>query len=124
MDAVELARALFAALAQQDDERVRSLCLPDLRASQNNARPMTLDTLLAFNRAVRAVVTDLRYEDAVRSATHTGFVEEHAVRGTLPDGRALDLAVCVVADVRDGKVAALREYVDTAAAAPLVAALR
>ena len=50
-------------------------------------------------------------------------VEEHRVCGTLPDGSNLDLAACVVADVRDGRICALREYMDTAAAAGLVAAL-
>lgn len=63
------------------------------------------------------------YADAIRSATATGFVEEHAVRGTLPDGSRLDLPVCVVADVVDGKKTNLREYFDTGAAAGLIRAL-
>jgi len=37
-------------------------------------------------------------------------VEEHRVRGTLPDGSDLELAVCVVADVRNGAVSDTREY--------------
>jgi len=85
---------------------------------------MSLESLLKFNRMVGKAVTGFRYEDAVRSATGTGFVEEHAVRGTLPDGKPLELAVCVVADVKDGKVTFVREYVDSAASAGLVAALR
>lgn len=59
----------------------------------------------------------------MRSATATGFVDEHSVRGILPDGSQLDVAVCVVADVRDGKVTGIREYLDTGAAAGLIAAL-
>lgn len=123
MDHGEIAKQLFAALARQDDAAVRRLCAPDMRVRQNNGRPMSLDTLLRFNAAVGRVVKDFRYEDAVRSATGTGFVEEHAVRGTLPDGKALDLAVCVVADVKDGRVTDVREYLDSAAAAGLSAAL-
>ncbi|WP_291205025.1 nuclear transport factor 2 family protein [Hyphomonas sp.] len=123
MDHGEIAKQLFAALARQDDAAVRRLCAPDMRVRQNNGRPMSLDTLLRFNAAVGRVVKDFRYEDAVRSATGTGFVEEHAVRGTLPDGKALDLAVCVVADVKDGRVTNVREYLDSAAAAGLSAAL-
>lgn len=53
----------------------------------------------------------------------TGFVEEHKVRGTLTDGSKLDLAVCVLADVRDGKICDLREYLDTSAASGLLEAL-
>ena len=118
-----IAEAPFAALAGQDDARVRALCAPDVRVRQNNGAPMDLETLLGFNRAVHGVVKGFRYEDAVRSATATGFVEEHAVRGTLPDGARLDLAVCVVADIRDGRITDIREYFDTALAAGLVAAL-
>lgn len=124
MDNAEIAKQLFAALAGQDEAAVRRLCAPDMRVRQNTARPMSLDTLLRFNAAVGRAVKDFRYEDAVRSATGTGFVEEHAVRATLPDGTALDLAVCVVATVKDGKVTDVREYLDSAAAVGLSAALR
>jgi ketosteroid isomerase-like protein len=57
------------------------------------------------------------------SATVAGFVEEHSVKGTLPGGNTLDLAVCVVAEIRGGKVTDIREYFDSAAAADLAAAL-
>ncbi len=124
MTNADIARQLFAALAGQDEAAVRAVCSPDLEVRQNNGPPMSLDSLLKFNRMVGKAVTGFRYEDAVRSATDTGFVEEHAVRGTLPDGKPLELAVCVVADVKDGKVTFVREYVDSAASAGLVAALR
>jgi ketosteroid isomerase-like protein len=123
MESVEIAEALFEALAGRDDRAVRNLCSPNLRVRQNDGRAMDLGTLLAFNRAVGRVVKDFRYCDPVRSATATGFVEEHSVRGTLPGGKTLDLAVCVVADIKDGKVTDVREYFDSAAAAELVAAL-
>lgn len=124
MSNAAIAKALFAALATVDDATVRTLCASDMRVRQNNGPPMTLDALLRFNSAVHRVVKDFRYEDAVRSATATGFVEEHAVRGTLPDGKRLDFTVCVVAAVSDGKVTDVREYLDSAAAAGLIAALR
>lgn len=124
MNHAEIASALFAALAANDDQAVRALCAPDLRVRQNKGAPMDLETLLRFNGAVHRAVTDFRYEDAVRSATSTGFVEEHAVRGALPDGTSIDLAVCVVATISAGKVTDVREYFDTGAAAALIAALR
>ena len=124
MDDIEIAAALFDAFAKRDDQTVRNLCSPDLRARQNNGEPMDLATLLAFSAAVTRVVKDFRYCDPVRSLTATGFVEEHAVRGTLPSGKTFDLAICVVAEVTDGKIVDMREYFDTAAAAGLIAALR
>ena len=123
MENTELCAALFEALAAGDDARVRTLCTPDMQAIQNRNPPMNLDALLQFSSAVHGVVENFRYEEAVRSATATGFVEEHSVRGELPDGKSLDLRVCVVADVRDGKICSLREYLDTAAARGLAAAL-
>lgn len=74
--------------------------------------------------AVSGVVPDFRYEDRVVTGTDEGFVEEHMVCGTLPDGSALRLPACVVAEVRDGRIVRLREYLDTAAAAGLLQALR
>ena len=121
--ATEICEALFQAFASGDEDRIRALCAPDMRACQNGNPPMDLDALLHFSRTVREVVRDFRYEDAKRSATATGFVEEHSVRGVLPDGGDLDLTVCVVADVRDGRVCELREYLDTFAARGLSEAL-
>lgn len=123
MDNARLCETLFDAFARGDEERIRTLCRADMQARQNNNPPMDLDSLLGFSRAVLGVVGDFRYEDARRSGTATGFVEEHSVRGVLPDGSELDVAVCVVADVRDGKVCDLREYLDMSAVAGLVAAL-
>lgn len=123
MDSTKLAETLFEALAACDDAAVRKLCARDFRASQNGGAAMDLDTLLGFNAAVHKVVRDFRYENAVRSATETGFVEEHAVRGTLADGSRLDLQVCVIAEVSSGKVTAVREYLDTKAAEGLIRAL-
>jgi len=119
----ELAKALFEAFGKGDAESVRRLCAPNFEARQNNGPVMTLEPLLEFALAVYQVVEGFRYEDAVRSETGSGFVEEHNVRGTLPDGSELDLAVCVVADVREGKVSNVREYFDSASAAGLIAVL-
>lgn len=123
MDNTALCEALFDAFEKGDAERIRAMCTSDMLAQQNNNPPMDLDTLLEFSRAVLRVVKNFRYENARRSSTATGFVEEHNVRGVLPDGSDLDLAVCVVADVRNGKVRHLREYLDLSAASGLIEAL-
>ena len=119
-----VAEALFGALARKDDKAVRDLCSPNLRVRQNNGKPMDLETLLSFSAAVHRVVREFCYANPVRSATATGFVEEHALQGVLPDGKRIDLAICVIADLVDGKVVEVREYFDTAGAAGLAAALR
>lgn len=123
MTPTQIAENLFAAFQNGDLEAAKALCADDFRGSQNGGPAMDRDTLLKFTGAVNAVVPDFRYEEAIRSATETGFIEEHRVRGTLPDGEQLDLTVCVVGEVVDGKIIVLREYADTAAAAGLLRAL-
>ncbi len=123
MDNNQLCEALFKAFANGDAAGVKAICAADLQAIQNGGEPMNLETLLGFTFAVLAIVKEFRYEDAIRSATDTGFVEEHLVRGTLPDGTELCLSACVVGEVENGKITLLREYVDSAAAAGLIAAL-
>jgi ketosteroid isomerase-like protein len=124
MTNTNLADALFAAFENADADAVRSLCAPDFRGQQNLGPSMGLESLIRFSLAVSGVVPDFRYEDRVVTATDKGFVEEHMVCGSLPDGSALRLPACVVAEVKDGRIVSLREYLDTAAAAGLLKALR
>ncbi|HBW82545.1 MAG: hypothetical protein CMD92_01730 [Gammaproteobacteria bacterium] len=123
MDNQQIAAKLFTAFETGDMDMVRNLCAPEFKARQNLNNEFDVETLIQFSKAVSTLVSDFRYEDVIRSATSKGFVEEHTVRGTLPDGGELTLAACVVADIENGKIAQLREYVDTAAAAGLSAAL-
>ncbi len=123
MHAQELARALFDAFTVGDESAIRTCCAPAFEGQQNFGPPMDLDTLIGFTLSVLAVTRDFRYEDIVCTETVNGFVEEHRVCATLPDGAQLRLAACVVAEVDAGRVLRLREYLDTAAAAPLMKAL-
>jgi len=124
MDMITIARRFFTALEVADLESARALCSDSFRGSQNGGTEMDVDTLMQFTAAVHAVVPDFRYENAVRFETEVGFVEEHNVCGTLPDDSTFKLVVCVVGEVKDGKITTLREYVDTGAAAGLLRALR
>ena len=123
MDNAAIAAALFAGLAADDAATVRRLCAADFMLVQNGGAPMNLETLLRFNAAVHRVVPDFGYSQTICAATASGFVEEHVAGGTMADGTALRLAVCVVAEVTDGRVTEVREYFDSAASASLVAAL-
>ena len=120
---IKLAEQFFVATASADADALQRLCTEDFEASQNGGRPMQVDQLAAFSRAVLKVVSDFRYENPLRRETENGFVEEHDVLCTLPGGERLSVRVCVVADVRDGRISSLREYVDLAAAKGLMEAL-
>ena len=123
MDHTDLCRRLFTGLEENDIAATNAVCSAQLQARQNGGPAMGLKDLQTFNHAVHEVVPDFHYEDCVCTATATGFVEEHRVCGTLPDGKPLNLFACVVGDVGDGQIVALREYVDSRAAAGLLKAL-
>ena len=117
------ARAMFDAFQAGDIAAAGALLADDFQGTQNGGPAMNREMLLGFLGAVHAKVDNFRYEEIVCETTATGFVEEHAVRADLPGGEVLDLTLCVVGEVTDGKVTALREYVDSAAAAGLAKAL-
>ena len=123
MNNEEIAAVLFNAFESGELDTVRSLCASDFRARQNLNPEFDVDTLVKFSQAVSAVLPDFRYEEIRRVATATGFVEEHMVRGTLANGTKINIAACVVADIEDGKIRYLREYLDSAAAVELLKAL-
>jgi ketosteroid isomerase-like protein len=123
MDNVDMAEALFRAFENSNEAAVRELCSPTLKAIQNHRPAMDLESLMSFTLNVNSIVKDFHYEDAIRCATPSGFVEEHSVRGTLPDGSPLQIAACVVGEVRDGKIVELREYLDGSTARGLIKAL-
>ena len=119
----EVARALFTAFESGDREAALGLLAADFRGIQNGGPPMDRNTLLKFAAAFRSVVSGYRYDNIVCSETATGFVEEHDVCGTLPDGTGVLIPACVVAKVEGGVVTELREYLDTARAAEVLKAL-
>ena len=122
-DNISIARAMFDAFQAGDTDAARAILADDFTGSQNGGPAMSRDVLLGFSGAVKAAVPDFRYEEIDCAATPDGFVEEHTVRGTLPDGEAINLRLCVVGTVESGKVTSLREYLDSAGAAGLAKAL-
>lgn len=124
MSNADIAEALFAAFAAGDADAAKALCSPDLKASQNGGPLMDLATVLHFAIAVKTAAPDFRYEEAIRSVTDSGFVEEHRVRGTFTKGGKIDLTVCIVGQIEAGIITELREYFDPAGAAAIAAALR
>jgi len=120
----ELCRQLFAGLQDNEPAITRAVCAEQMTAQQNGGPPMTLSELLAFNDAVHRVVPDFHYEGAVCHPLANGFVEEHKVLGTLPDGSPLAFQACIVGMVEAGQIVALREYVDSFAARGLLKALQ
>ena len=104
---------LFQAFAAHDGDTLRELCVPDARfwASTRNVES-SLDEVIASLPAMRGRIGQHRYEDVRRLVAPDGFVEQHVVRSTLPDGKPLEIEACVVVRTdEDGRIVRLDEYV-------------
>ncbi len=116
-------RTVAAAEGPDGIARVREMLTAGFRLSQNGGPEQDADMSMAMIPAIRSVMSGFRYENPVRSDTEDGFVEEHDAVGTLSDGTEVRAQVCVVGAVADGKIANMREYVDSAGIEPVMKAL-
>ena len=135
MNAKETVRALYAAYASGDPERIRALLHPDVTwvAPAGNATQVALGLgdpddagppqgLNDLDR--EAIVTFMAYDyprffaDVAfepRSMVGEGdlVLAEHRMSATLPNGRPYVNDYCFAYEVADGRVTAIREYMDT-----------
>lgn len=108
-----VADRLFKAFVDHDGETLRELCDPDARFwSSAFGSELTLDEMISALPGMRKAIGKHHYEDVRRMIAPDGFVEEHAVRSTLPSGEALDVQACVVVHTDETlRIVRLDEYV-------------
>ena len=113
-DHLDIAERLFSAIMAGDVAAVRALYAPDVRVWHNfDGATQSADENLAVLQWVTTTIRGLRYEDVRRQATADGFVQQHVLRGTMPDGAAVEIPACIVVTIRDGRIARLDEYLDS-----------
>jgi uncharacterized protein len=59
------------------------------------------------------------YEVRRRIVIPGGFLQEHVLHGMAPDGTPIAMPACIVADVDDGRITRIDEYLDPAGIAAL-----
>jgi ketosteroid isomerase-like protein len=118
---LQLAERLFAAITAGNVEAVRDIYAPDAVIWHNNdgVEQSALDNLRVLQWVV-ANIGNLRYDNVRRQRTETGFMQQHVLRGTAPNGHELNIPACIVCTVRDGRITRLEEYLDSAHVAPLL----
>ena len=120
-DPIRLAERLITAVTAGDVEGVRACYAPDVIVWHNSdGVEQSADENLRVLGWVIENIRDLRYEDIRRQRTPTGFVEQHVLRGTAPNGAALSIPACLIGTVVDGRITRLDEYLDSTQLAPLV----
>ena len=120
---LELAARFVAAIEARDVDTVRACYAPDARIWHNNdGKVQSVDDNIKGVHWIHKVLTGVRYDVKQRTALPGGFLQEHVLRGTLPDGSAFAMPACVICKVEGGVITALDEYLDSAHTLPLVAA--
>ena len=113
---------LIAAIEAGDFAAAESCYHPDVVVWHNHDRQtQTRAENLATLRQFVGATTERRYTEIRRQridGEDGGVVQQHVLVATLHDGRAIELAACLICDVADGRITRLDEYFDAAAMRP------
>ena len=129
-EALEVGERLFGEIEAGDIETLREIYHPDVVIWHNSdglerrERGQNREDNLALLSVLTKVVRDWKYDVWFREATESGMVQQHTLRGRLPNGEELAIPVCIVLQIADGRITRLDEYIDSAHTRPMVEALR
>lgn len=119
---LDLCERFFAAVAAGDLDAVRSIYAPDAVIWHNNDQAeQSVEANLRVLRWATSRIAGFRYDEVRRAVTPEGFMEQHVLCGTAPNGEELRVPACIVCTVRDGRITRLDEYLDSAQIAALTA---
>jgi len=111
----ELADAVFGAIEAGDIDAVAGMWADDVEVWHNTDDVVqTKDQNLAVLQWMVDNTASIEYRDTVRSGTVDGFVQRHVLHLTFDDGRVADLPAAIFVGIRNGKVARIDEYLDSA----------
>jgi ketosteroid isomerase-like protein len=120
-----VAERLFSAIEAGDIDAVTALYAPDVAVWHNHdGLVQSLDDNVRVLGWMTRHLPGARYTDVRRSFTDSGFVQQHVLVATNRAGRQVAVPACIVADVADGRITRLDEYLDSAHIAQLMEAPR
>jgi ketosteroid isomerase-like protein len=120
-DTLELADRLFAAIEAGDTATVSALYAPDVKVWHNYDQiEQDRDANLAVLGWMSKRVKGIRYEEIRREVLPDGFLQQHILRGTAPDGSALEVPAILRIYCADGVIGRIEEYLDTAQVSSLM----
>jgi len=119
-DILDFARRFVAAIQGSDAEAVRPFYAPDAKLWHNTDRiEQTVDQNLKVLAWFIRKLPDRHYRVVRVEALKDGFLQQHVLEATLPDGTAWSMSACVVVKLEGGVISRLDEYLDSAEAAAL-----
>lgn len=118
---VTVAAALTAALERGDLPAIEALYDESIAVFRNfDGKTLSRAKVLKVVGFLTSAVDGLRYQDVRVEPTPSGFVQRHTFTGTSKAGVPFSAHVCLVAEVRDGRIVRIDEYLDPAALAPIM----
>ena len=119
-DYLDFAERFIGAIQAGDAETVRACYAPDARIWHNNdGIEQTVDQNMRVLNWFMRTLPDRRYRVIRREALPDGFLQQHVLEATLPDGAPWAMDACLVVRMADGRITRLDEYIDSAKAAAL-----
>lgn len=111
----EVVSRFFAALEAGDIETLRAIYAPDAVIWHNDdLLEQPVEDNLKVLQGLHRAVSGLRYDVIRRAPVQDGVLQQHVLRGALPDGREVALHAAMYLQVRDGRITRIEEYLDSA----------
>ncbi len=119
-DVDQLGDQLMTAITTTDIAALQRIYAPDVKIWHNfDQIEQSLPDNLKVMHWMAKRMPDMHYDEIRRQPTPTGFVQQHVLRGTAPDGTAVELPACLIVTIEGGRITRLDEYLDTKDAAAL-----
>jgi uncharacterized protein len=108
------AEKFVGAIQSGDVATVRACYAPDAKLWHNTDRvEQTVDQNMAVLDWFIRTLPDRNYRVIRREALSDGFLQQHVLEATLPDGTAWSMDACCVIKVENGLITRLDEYLDS-----------
>lgn len=119
-EVLAFAERFVDAIEGGDVEAVRACYAPDAKIWHNNdGLEQTVDQNIKVLNWFMRKLPDRKYRIVRREALSDGFLQQHVLEATLPDGRPFKMSACCVIRMQGGLITRLDEYIDSAEAAQL-----
>jgi len=114
-DFLAFAERFVGAIQSGDTATVRACYAPDAAIWHNidNVEQTVDQNMRSLDWFIRKL-PDRNYRVTRREALSDGFLQQHVLEATLPDGAAWKMSACVVVRMVDGLIVRLDEYIDSA----------
>ncbi|WP_225992316.1 nuclear transport factor 2 family protein [Actinomadura montaniterrae] len=112
----QLADEFVVAVETGDLDAIRtSLYAPDAEIWHNtDGKVIGVEENLRVLGWLTGVLREMRYTGIQRRLTPDGYVQQHVLRGVVPNGDELTLRACFIVTVKDDRITRLDEYLDPA----------